>query len=270
MSSKAFAQVLFLVTILLATLAIPNGAQAGGVCGGTYVVEQGDTLDKIAAMCGITTSAIYAANPGISGTLYTGQTLMLPSGSIIPIIPIPVTSTPIPTNNYNYYYGYNPVNYNGTYIVQYGDTFSSIAARFGVSVQNLQAANPYLWDINYLYAGQVINLPAQAPIMITPTPTQAPPISLSYGSVPPGTAYGTVNLFNKARADVYVSLQGTTRDGIDVINEYSVDGKVKDNIPAGWYTYVAWVGGQEFVGEFHLGGGLNRTITFYSSRVAVQ
>ena len=164
MFRKAFAQVLVLVFLLLAFFGTPLGAQAGGVCGGTYVVDAGDTADSIAARCGTSASAIYAANPGISGTLYAGQVLMLPgSSNTVPSTPIPPTPATATVNNYNTYNYYNypaaSSSSNGTYIVQPGDTFSSIASRYGLSVQQLWAANPQILNINYIYAGQVIYIP---------------------------------------------------------------------------------------------------------------
>jgi LysM repeat protein len=144
MSHKAFTQVSVFVLLLLAFLAIPGSTQAGGGCGGTYIVQGDETLDVIAWRCDTTVSALYAANPGFSGYLYAGQTLVIPGA------------------DYNYYNNYNyyaPVSYSSTYIVQVGDTFSGIASRYGVSINDLRAANPYLWDINYLYAGQVIYVP---------------------------------------------------------------------------------------------------------------
>ena len=92
MSHKAFVRVSILTLILLVFLSTPGNAQAGGVCGGTYVVESGETLDSIAAKCGTTVSAISAANPGISSTLYAGQTLNVPGSTY--------------TNYYDYNYGY--------------------------------------------------------------------------------------------------------------------------------------------------------------------
>ncbi|MDP1714117.1 MAG: LysM peptidoglycan-binding domain-containing protein [Anaerolineales bacterium] len=252
MSNKGFAQVSVLVLFLLAFLVTPLSVQAGGVCGGTYVVEQGETVETIAAKCGTKVSAIYAANPGISGSLYTGQVLTVPGSNY---------------NNQsnNEIYSSN----NGTYIVQYGDTFSVIASRFGVSMYDLWIANPYIWDINVLYAGQVIHVPGSSWVAIVPTPAKTP-IPLSYGTVPKGTPYGAIKLSNKANADVYVSLQGTTRDGIQVINEYPVSKTLNVEVPAGWYVYVAWVGGQKFVGQFNLGGDSDHSITFYSNKVTVD
>lgn len=278
MLRKVFLQVLVLISILLATLAVSGNAQAGGYCGSTYVVQWGDTLDEVAAICGTTVSALYAANPGISGYLYAGQVLVIPS------------------DNYcncpsGYYYDCNcpPGNYTGTYIVQYGDTFSMIASRYGISAYELWALNPQIWNINYVYAGQVLYVPAGAgqPVYypqttgqvvyppaspwfaIVPTPAEEL-VPLSYGTVPEGTPYGKIKLSNMAYDQIYVSLQGTTRDGSHVINEYPVDGKMSVRVPAGWYVYVAWVGGHKFKGQFNLSGGGDRTLTFYSDKVVVE
>lgn len=256
MSNKAFAQVSVLALFLLTFLGTPPSVQAGGVCGGAYVVEQGETVESIAAKCGTKASAIYAANPGISGNLYAGQVLTVPGSNYIS-----------PSNNT--YYNYASVNYNGTYIVQYGDTFSAIASRFGVSMYDLWAANPYIWDINILYVGQVIHVPGSAWIAIVPTPAKTP-VPLSYGTVPKGTPNGAIQLANKANSEVYVSLQGTTRDGIHVIREYPISRAIDVEVPAGWYIYVAWVGGQKFEGQFNLGGGSDHSITFYSNKVIVE
>ena len=96
------------------------------------------------------------------------------------------------------------------------------------------------------------------------------PESLSYGSVPRGTAEGTIKLVNKSNSDVYISFQGTTRDGYSTINEYSVNDTMKVNIPSAWYFYVAWVGGIQYTGQFHLGGGSDHVVTFYKDKVVVQ
>ncbi|MFZ5908876.1 MAG: LysM peptidoglycan-binding domain-containing protein [Chloroflexota bacterium] len=257
MSPKTFLRVFVLVLTLLACLAVPGDAQAGGVCGSTYVVQWGDTLERIATICGTTVPALYAANPGISGYLYAGQVLVMPAdGCNCP-----------------------PASYGGAYIVQYGDTFSGIASRYGLCVNQLWAANPQIWNINYLYPGQVIYLPASAAqavyppasswFVVAPTATETM-VPLSYGTAPEGTPYGRIKLSNQADSEVYVSLQGTTRDDVRVINEYPVSGKMNVKIPAGWYIYVAWVGGQKYSGQFHLGGDSEHTITFYSNRVVVD
>lgn len=60
------------------------------------------------------------------------------------------------------------------YTIQSGDTFSDIAARFGVSLEDLVAANPGV-DPTGLNAGDVINLPeAAAGTTPAPAPTEEP------------------------------------------------------------------------------------------------
>jgi LysM repeat protein len=46
-----------------------------------------------------------------------------------------------------------------TYVVQRGDTLSGIARRFGVSLSDLEAANPEITDPSRIFPGQVINIP---------------------------------------------------------------------------------------------------------------
>ena len=81
MSRKIFVQISVLALFLFAFLAVPTSVQAGGVCGGTYVVEAGDTLSSIASRCGTTVSAITTANSGVADPLRAGQTLTLSSAS---------------------------------------------------------------------------------------------------------------------------------------------------------------------------------------------
>lgn len=276
MSRKIFTQISFLALLLLAFLAVPASAQAGGVCGGTYVVEAGDTLNSIATRCGTTVSAITKANPGVGDPLRAGQTLNLSSTSssgsavtstIVSSDTSYTATTTTTSSNYNNYVA--PVTYNnGTYIVQYGDTFSAIAHRYGLSVNQLWAANPQVWNINYLYAGQVLYIPSGGGTTYTSTTESQP---LSYGNVPAGTEYSHVRLVNKSQSrEIYVSLQGETMDGIRVIYEYPVEGSLKVKIPTGDYTYVAWVNEQEFVGYFRLRKGSDRTITFRNSESTAE
>jgi len=59
--------------------------------GGTYVVQTGDTLGKIAARTGCTLSALLAANPQIvnPSVIYVGQVINLPAGANVPSTPPP-------------------------------------------------------------------------------------------------------------------------------------------------------------------------------------
>ena len=179
MSHKTFTQASIGLLMALALFAIPISANAGGACDSTYTVQSGDTLGSIAEICGTTVSDLYNANPGIGGTLYAGQVLTIPSNS-----------SNYNNNNYNNYNGYNnsngynnnPNNYNyaptsayGTYVVQPGDTFGDIANRYGVSINDLANANPYIGNEDLLYPGQVINIPAPSWPAPTPVPPWYPP-----------------------------------------------------------------------------------------------
>ncbi|MDP8905657.1 MAG: LysM peptidoglycan-binding domain-containing protein [Chloroflexota bacterium] len=58
------------------------------------------------------------------------------------------------------------------YTIQAGDNLFRIAARFGITYEQLLAANPQITDPNYIRAGDVIRIP---PLDFTPPPTTAPP-----------------------------------------------------------------------------------------------
>jgi LysM repeat protein len=263
MSRKTLTQFIIIIIILTASFASAGSAQAWSGCGNTYVIQWGDTIGGIAARCGTSVSALLAANPWTNGYLYAGQVLAIPAG--------------------NYCNCPQNVGYTNTYVVQSGDIFSDIAQRYGVSTSQLWAANPNVWDINRIYAGQVLNVPSSSSssssssswfvvnsTTTTTSTTAAPLVERSYGSVLPGTQTGSVKMTNIANGQVYVSLQGTTNDGASVIKEYPVEGTMKVNVPNGWYVYVAWVGGEEHSGQFQLHGGENLTMVFYPHKVVVK
>jgi LysM repeat protein len=128
-------------------------AAGRGGCSSYVTVQWGDTLSGIAAQCGTTAAAIRSANPGLGWWVYAGQVLYIPSG---------YTSDPG---------SYYP-SYGGTYTVQWGDTLGKIAGRTGYSVHAILAVNPQIYNPSFIYAGQVINLPAGANV---PPPVYNPP-----------------------------------------------------------------------------------------------
>jgi LysM repeat protein len=272
MSYKTFTRSVVLVLFALAALVLPLNVHAGGACGGTYTADPGDTVEKLAAMCGTSAAAIYAANPGISNVLSAGQVLTIPGSSFVtpvPSTPAPITVVPVTVNNYNYYNYYNyypPTSYTNTYVVQYGDTFASIAYRFGVGLHDLWAANPQIHNINLIYVGQVINVPARGTAVST---EEATPLSYP-GDIPKNASKGTVVLVNNSNSDVYISLRTARADGTNAINEYPVGGTLTAKIPSGWIDYVAWVGGVKYTGGFQLKADTQHTITFNRSKVIVE
>src|SRR5262245_28543588 len=76
--TRKFLRLPILTLILIAAFIVPINVLAGGVCGGTYIVESGETFNSIAARCGTSAAAIIAANPGVSEPLKTGQALTVP------------------------------------------------------------------------------------------------------------------------------------------------------------------------------------------------
>jgi LysM repeat protein len=139
MSYKRRLQLVALLAVLVSSLGFTGTAGASYACSSYITVQWGDTLSGIAALCGTTVDAIRAANPGLGWWVYAGQTLYIPTGYSAP--------------------AYYPT-YSGAYTVQWGDTLYGIATRSGVSVSDVLAANPAITDARYVYAGQVINLPA--------------------------------------------------------------------------------------------------------------
>lgn len=91
-----------------------------------------------------------------------------------------------------------------------------------------------------------------------------------FGTLPPAIPYGKVRLINRAKAEVYISMDCMTIDGYRTIIEYPVFGRMNVSVPLGSYTYVAWVGGREFQGWFGLGKGDSLEITFEKDKVTIK
>jgi LysM repeat protein len=156
MSIKRNTQILIVLAILFSSFVSTGSALAWNSCSNTITVQWGDTLSGIAAFCGTTVSAIQAANPGLGSWVYAGQLLCIPGAASAA-----VTYAPPPPA---------AVSYGGTYVVQWGDTLAKIAARMGIGVGDLIAANPQIANPSWIYAGQVINLPAM-PVYYTVQPS---------------------------------------------------------------------------------------------------
>jgi LysM repeat protein len=80
-------------------LYIPTGTTNPGnppSTGGTYVVQVGDTLGKIAARTGCSLSGLLAVNTQIQNPslIYVGQVINLPAGANIPSYPTPPPTQP--------------------------------------------------------------------------------------------------------------------------------------------------------------------------------
>lgn len=100
----------------------------------SYRVKRGDTLWDLAKKFGTTTSAIRRANKmGAHEKLYAGQTLQIPGGE---------------SSGGSFYY-----------TIRRGDTFSRIAAKYGIDLKSLLASNRSV-DPDRLIVGQRILIPS--------------------------------------------------------------------------------------------------------------
>ncbi len=152
MTSKRILQTILILAVVMVSLAATtNSAKAyNSYCGPTYVVQPGDWLAKIARYCGVTTSALIAANPWTQYYyyIYPGQVLNIPD-TYYPPDPPPAPG-PGPSYcgpNYDYYGAY--------WYVCRGDTLGQIARYYGVSWQYLAYHNN-IYNPNVIYPGQII------------------------------------------------------------------------------------------------------------------
>jgi LysM repeat protein len=152
--------------------------------GGRYTIVKGDTISGIAARFGVSTSSVLTAN-GLSASsiIYPGQTIAIPGGTLATTPVSSVTPAPVPA----------PAPSNGsTYVIASGDTVSSIAAKFGVSVQAILDANG-LQRSSIIYAGRTLTIPgaslAIAPVSsVSPIEANDPPSTPVVGP-PTGASY---------------------------------------------------------------------------------
>jgi len=125
----------------------------------THLVKSGDSLWRIGQQYGVSVADLKKANNLTSDMILVGQTLIIPwSGTAAPAPapekPSPVTSWP-----------------DVTYIVQPGDTATSIAKKFGVSQQDIMRYN-YKDPDEWFNAGEKIAISGYAPRTYTVTPGQ--------------------------------------------------------------------------------------------------
>jgi LysM repeat protein len=146
---KRMIQLVLVLAVVFACAAYPRSASAAG-CGSTYVVQPGDWLAKIASRCGVTLSALYAANPWAAYYyyIYPGQVLNIPGG----YTPAP---SPVPGNGYSYCGPTYSAYYGNYYVVCRGDTLLGIANYYGESLWYMQWHNN-IANANLIYTGQFI------------------------------------------------------------------------------------------------------------------
>jgi LysM repeat protein len=138
-----------------------------------YTIVKGDTISAIAARFAVSTQSVLSANGlGWSSIIYPGQSIVIPGQpltapapttpapgdgaiDIAPVVdvtpieepsapPAPAPAPPAPVST--------------TYLIKSGDTITSIAAKFGVSIQSVLDANG-LTRASIIYAGRTLVIP---------------------------------------------------------------------------------------------------------------
>jgi hypothetical protein len=112
-------------------------------------------------------------------------------------------------------------------------------------------------------------LPSATLNPVTNATSSTTPHPQHFGTMPPFLPFGNITLINRSKAQAYISLQCTTKEGFVTIIEYPVRGPVNVKAPAGKYVFVAWVGGRKMVGNFALDKDGELTIKLYKDKVVV-
>jgi LysM repeat protein len=170
----------------IAAQSTTSGGEAApaATSGAKYTVKSGDSLSAIAARNGTTVSALRQANNLRSDTLQVGQTLIIP-GVSSPVSapansgysPAPATSRPAPTISGD------ASTTTIEHTLKSGETLGGLAKRYGVSVDQIMAANN-ITDARKIRAGQKLVIPgsrgaapaaASTPRATTPAPAVTTP-----------------------------------------------------------------------------------------------
>ena len=124
-------------TIRVLTNSTTSGEETRGTGDIIYTVQRGNTLSEIAQEYNVTVNHIVELNNIQNPNLiYPGQKLRITESDVQSL---------------------NPITQNSTYTVKRGDTLSSIARRYGVSVDYLVRINN-IQNPNIIYTGQLLQI----------------------------------------------------------------------------------------------------------------
>lgn len=161
---------------------VSEEALASGAGRKTHVVQRGETIYGISRQYGLTTDKLIEMNPHIKDGLKSGMELVVgypPTGQS-------PAAAAVAAGNYH------------GYLVKDGETLYSIARENGVTVADLEAANP---GMTVLKAGQILNIPDVDKVTVnavtTPTGPQGSvtvetPVSTTIEAIEPPLAQTTV------------------------------------------------------------------------------
>ena len=128
-----------------------------------HQVQRGETLSTIATDYNTTVEDILALNPGLDPQLLqVGQVLLIPAGTATPE-PTPTRDPNAPTPTPGPIY----------HVVAPGETLSSIAEQYGVSVELIRQASGLPIGSDTIVPNQTLVIPVGTPVP-SPTPTTDP------------------------------------------------------------------------------------------------
>jgi LysM repeat protein len=118
----------------VAPIGVQHSALPQHAAEGQYLIRPGDTLSGIAASHGVSVAALLQANPHIHNPdlIYAGDTLSLPDHARAGA---------------------------GDYVVRSGDSLWKIAQDHGVSLADLERANPQIGNPDVIYPDDVVHVP---------------------------------------------------------------------------------------------------------------
>jgi len=140
------------------------------------------------------------------------------------------------------------------------------------AIQATATTTPVLLTLTATLAtGTALTLPSStAGLTVNVTSTGTPYYQYA-GTMPPDLPYGNITLINMSKTDASISLRCTTKDGYVTNIDYPLGGStVDDAIPAGSYTYVAWVGGKQFTNSFKLSKFQDLKFIIYKDRIEIK
>lgn len=182
----------------------------------SYTVKAGDNIERIARKTGVSVRTLNSINGLKSDSIiHPGRTLKLPgSAAKAP------ASTPAPVATES-----------RTHIVQSGETFYRISMKYGVSVDDLIAANP---SVNHrsLRVGQKINVSTPVKeIARKPAPEPSPsfssaasiPISNTPGAQKPRASDRPIRIDKEITYGQFAKNHNTTAGRLDELNGLELD-----------------------------------------------
>ncbi len=111
----------------------------------THTIQKGETLFKVAQLYRVSEQVICALNPGLSADNFKiGSTINIPDNNLAT--------------------GTDGTNFQGTHKAKKKETLFSIASLYGITVDELKAANPKTLQSDYqLKKGDILNIPFPTP-----------------------------------------------------------------------------------------------------------